>query len=218
VTDDMADEDSAAPREETNIAPRIQARERQGTLRRRFQSCATILVLGVVLGVLGGSYLLSHMFGGPSEPVIPQLRTVERMLTLQTGETVQGRVSISWNDVLSANNGDLARATLGVGVPTPAGSGNPSPSPSDRPTSDTQPFVDPVVTLAVDHYSYPCIAPCEIRLDPNCRDGCKLESLIHLSLVAPPKSSVTVIVTLAVIPALTHGVPSNLDVALEVGP
>jgi hypothetical protein len=219
VTGDMADEDSAAPREGTNIAPRIQARERQGTFRRRFQSCATILVLGVVLGVLGGSYLLSHMFGGQPEAVVPHLRTVERTLTLQTGETVQGRVSISWNDFWNANNYALARATLAVGVPVPAGDAQEPTTPSSAaPTSDPQPFVDPVVKLQVDGHSYPCIAPCEIRLDPSCPQGCKFDSLIHVSLVAPPKSSVTIVVMLAVIPELTHDVPSDLKMALEVGP
>jgi hypothetical protein len=214
----MVDEDSAVTHEGSAVAPQRQVDGRHGTVRRRFQNCVAIVLLGLLVAVLGGSYLLSHMFGGQPEAVVPHLRTVVRTLTLHNDETMQGRVSVSWNDFLSANNSDLARATLGVGVPTPASPGQPTPTSSAAPSSDAQPFVDSVVMLEVDTYPYPCIAPCEIRLDPNCRDGCKLESLIYLSLVAPPKSSATVVLTLAVIPALTHDVPSGLDMALEVGP
>lgn len=215
----MADEDSAVPREGTNIARRIQPRQRQGTFRRRFQSCATILVLGVVVVVLGGVYLLTHIGGGQREAVIPHFRTVARTLTLHSAETVQGRVSVSWNDFWNANNYALARATLAVGVPVPAGDAHePTSASSAAPISDPRPFVDPVVRLQVDRQSYPCIAPCEMRLDPSCPQGCMFDSLIHVSLVAPPQSSVTIIITLAVIPELTHDVPSDLKMALEVGP
>jgi hypothetical protein len=200
----MSDQTAGVSEAETTSAP---PKVRRSWVERIARGIGCAVIVAVALFFVGLA-LLQNMFKGPDrQPVVPQVHAVHKTIELADGAPVRGAVAVSWN----GDDSDLATVSFSVGAPYLHG------EPIASRDAPRPPFLDPLVKVNLgDRSSWGCSAPCEFTLPMACKPTCSFASDLFVELLAPPGSSASVVVTLAVIPPLNSSLPAGLNAKLDV--